>query len=152
MMCKTVRTDSENPDFKRLVTLLDAELADRDGDEHSFYDQFNSIEGLKYVVVLYEHHKPVGCGAIKPLDGNTMEVKRMFTMPLDRGKGLATKVLSELEIWAEELGYTTCMLETGKRQPEAISLYVKNGYRPIANYGQYKGVENSVCFKKSLRQ
>ena len=152
MMGKTVRTDSENPDFKRLVTLLDAELADRDVEEHSFYDKFISIEGLKYVVVLYEHHKPVGCGAIKPLDENTMEVKRMFTIPNYRGKGLATRVLSELEIWAEELGYTTCMLETGKRQPEAISLYVKNGYRPIANYGQYKEVENSVCFKKSLRQ
>ncbi len=151
-MIKTFRTDSENNDFKRLVQLLDAELADRDGDEHSFYDQFNSIEGLKYVVVLFEHHKPVACGAIKPLDMHTMEVKRMFTLPNDRGKGLATKVLSELEIWAEEMGYTTCKLETGKRQPEAISLYVKNGYQPIANYGQYKGVENSVCFKKSLRQ
>ena len=151
-MIKTVRTDSENNDFKGLVQLLDGELADRDGDEHSFYDQFNSIEGLKYVVVLFEHLKPVACGAINPLDKKTMEVKRMFTLPNDRGKGLATKVLSELEIWAEEMGYTTCMLETGKRQPEAISLYVKNGYQPIANYGQYKGVENSVCFKKSLRQ
>lgn len=151
-MIKTVRTDSENNDFKGLVQLLDGELADRDGDEHSFYDQFNSIEGLKYVVVLFEHLKPVACGAIKPLDKKTMEVKRMFTLPNDRGKGLATKVLSELEIWAEEMGYTTCMLETGKRQPEAISLYVKNGYQPIPNYGQYKGVENSVCFKKSLRQ
>jgi GNAT superfamily N-acetyltransferase len=151
-MIKIVRTDSENNDFKKLVQLLDAELADRDGDEHSFYDQFNSIEGLKYVVVLFEHHLPVGCGAIKPLDTNTMEVKRMFTISNYRGKGLATRVLSELEIWAEEMDYTTCLLETGKRQPEAISLYIKNGYGPIANYGQYQGVENSVCFMKSLRQ
>lgn len=132
--------------------MLDAELAVRDGGEHSFYDQFNSIEGLKYVVVLYEHHKPVSCGAIKPLDANTMEVKRMFTIPNSRGKGLATSVLLELETWAAEMGYITCLLETGKRQPEAISLYVKNGYQPMANYGQYKGVENSVCFQKALRQ
>ncbi len=52
--------------------------------------------------------------------------------------------------WASELGYTSCVLETGKRQPEAIALYTKNGYKIIPNYEQYEGVENSVCFRKII--
>jgi putative acetyltransferase len=60
-------------------------------------------------------------------------------------------VLAELEAWAAELGYPKCVLETGKRQPEAIALYEKQGYQRISNYGQYIGVENSVCFEKVLK-
>ncbi len=79
-----------------------------------------------------------------------MEVKRMYTVPTHRGKGLASQVLNELEKWAGELSYKSCLLETGIKQPEAIRLYQKNGYRIIPNYGQYAGVENSVCFEKHL--
>ena len=56
-----------------------------------------------------------------------------------------------LEKWAGELGYKKCILETGKKQPEAISLYKKNGYKPIPNYGQYTGIDNSVCFEKLIK-
>lgn len=92
----------------------------------------------------------VGCGAFKEFNDETVEIKRMFVPDEQRGKGIASKVLKELEAWALELGYTTCILETGKRQPEAIALYKKNGYELIPNYGQYAGVENSVCFQKVL--
>jgi len=74
----------------------------------------------------------------------------MYTLPGSRGKGIASQVLAELERWAAELSYEKCLLETGKRQPEAIALYKKRGYRLIPNYGQYAGVENSVCFEKIL--
>jgi GNAT superfamily N-acetyltransferase len=144
------RTTSNDSDFVALVRHLDAELAVRDGDEHDFYHQFNKIDGLKNVVVAYEGERPVGCGAIKPLEENVMEVKRMF-VPLEwRGQGIASQILSELERWASELGAHTCCLETGIRQPEAIALYTKNGYERIPNYGQYAGVANSVCFRKKL--
>ncbi len=71
-------------------------------------------------------------------------------MPGSRGKGIASKILAELEIWATELFYEKCILETGKKQPEAIALYKKNGYNIIPNYGQYAGVENSLCFEKEI--
>ncbi len=142
------RTDSSDPDFIALVQHLDAELAERDGDEHAFYHQFNKIVTLKNVVVAYHDGRAVGCGAIKPLEENVMEVKRMFVFPELRGQGIASQVLSELERWAAELGTQACCLETGLKQPEAIALYTKNGYERIPNYGQYAGVENSVCFKK----
>lgn len=149
-MIQLIRTNSEHPDFVGLVKFLDAELAERDGEEHSFYNQFNKIDLIKHVVVAFDNDKPMGCGAIKQYSANTMEVKRMYTSPEYRGKGIASLVLKELEIWAFELSYEKCLLETGKKQPEAIALYQKSGYKQIPNYGQYVGIENSVCFEKTL--
>ena len=149
-MITLTRTDSSNPDFVALVKLLDAYLAEKDGRDHDFYNQFNKIVNLKNVVVCYEDGIPRACGAIKQFDENSMEVKRMFTEPKARGKGLASRVLTELEVWAAELGYKKCVLETGKRQVEAVALYKKKGYSLIPNYGQYIGIENSVCFQKFL--
>ena len=150
-MLTIIRTNSDDPDFVDLVKWLDADLAERDGSEHSFYAQFNTINKIKYTVVAYENNKPVSCGAIKEYALGIMEVKRMYTSPQNRGKGIATKVLVELERWTTELSFTSCILETGKKQPEAIALYTKNGYELIPNYGQYTGIENSVCFKKDLK-
>jgi putative acetyltransferase len=149
-MIRITRTDSDNQDFIELVKRLDADLAERDGNEHSFYAQFNKINKIKYVAVAYENSKPVGCGAIKEYAPNIMEIKRMYTSPQSRGKGIASKVLTELEKWAAELSYEKCILETGKKQPEAIGLYKKNGYKLIPNYGQYAEIENSVCFEKII--
>lgn len=151
-MIRIARTDSSNQDFIELVRHLDADLADRDGAEHPFYAQFNKIDKIKHVVVAYDDNQPVGCGAIKEYKPGTMEVKRMYTTPTSRGKGIATKVLTELEAWASELSYEKCILETGKKQPEAIGLYQKNGYKIIPNYGQYAEVENSVCFEKVIKR
>lgn len=150
-MIKIIRTNPEHNDFIELVKYLDRELAVRDGKDHAFYDQFNKIDKIKYAVVAYEKDKPVGCGAIKEFDEMTMEVKRMYTLPGSRGKGIAGGILVELENWAAELGYQKCILETGKKQPEAISLYQGKGYIIIPNYGQYTNVENSVCFEKELK-
>jgi len=149
-MTKIIRTDADNPHFIELVKELDADLVIRDGHEHSFYAQFNKIDKIKFVVVAYENDQPVGCGAMKEYTPDTMEIKRMYTSPASRAKGIATIVLTELEIWAAERSFEKCLLETGLKQPEAIALYKKNGYRLIPNYGQYAGMENSVCFEKEI--
>lgn len=145
-----LRTTSENIDFQNLVKKLDIYLAEIDGEDHTFYDQFNKIDLLRNCIVIFENDKAIACGAIKPIDGSTMEVKRMFTLPAYRGKGLAVSVLKELEIWAKELGYEKTVLETGKKQIEAVALYKKCNYSIIPNYGQYAGIENSICFEKIL--
>lgn len=149
-MLQLQRIHSDHPDFRTLVALLDQDLAIRDGDEHAFYAQFNKVDLIRHCVLGYLDHEPVACGAIRALDDQSMEVKRMFVRPEYRGKGYAGQVLAELERWAAELGYHRCVLETGKMQPEAIALYLKSGYRIIPNYGQYAGVENSVCMEKTL--
>jgi putative acetyltransferase len=147
---KIKRTDSTDPDFIGLVSLLDADLAARDGVENAFYSQFNKIDMIRHAIVIYVNEEPAACGAMKAFEQHSMEIKRMYTSAENRGKGLAKSVLAALESWAKELGYRSCVLETGKRQPEAIALYTSQGYSVIENYGQYLGVENSVCFRKDL--
>jgi putative acetyltransferase len=150
-MIELIYTNSENPDFIQLVRLLDKDLSVRDGEDHAFYNQFNKIDSIKYVIMAYDNELPVGCGAIKEYDALTMEVKRMYVDDSQRGKGIATLILSALEKWTKTLGYSKCILETGIKQPEAIALYKKNGYRIITNYGQYENVATSVCFEKELK-
>ena len=150
VMVTLIRTSSVHTDFIALVQLLDEELAIRDGADHPFYDQFNKIDMIKYAVVAYENGEPAGCGALKAYGPGMVEIKRMFTLPIARGKGIAGKILTELELWARELEFKKCILETGIKQPEAIGLYKKYGYKLIQNYGQYAGVENSLCFEKEI--
>lgn len=149
-MIEVVKTNSSNKDFINLVEKLDKDLALRDGDEHSFYAQFNGISVIKYAIVLYFEGLPVACGAIKEYDNDSMEVKRMYVLEEYRNKGFATQVLNALEDWSKTLNYKYLLLETGLKQPEAIRLYEKNGFSVIPNYGQYAGIENSVCFKKKM--
>lgn len=149
-MIRILRTDSDNSDFRELVKLLDADLAIRDGAEHSFYAQFNKVDKIREVVVAYIDEKAVGCGAFKEYAPQIAEIKRMYVLENMRGRGIAGEILAELESWAKELSFTECILETGLKQPEAIRLYQKSGYEIIPNYGQYEGVENSLCMKKVL--
>lgn len=149
-MITLLRTDASHNDFIELVRQLDAELAERDGNDHAFYRQFNKIDAIRHAIVAYEDGVPVSIGAIKELSPDCMEVKRMYTLPAHRGRRIAGKVLAELEKWAAELRYRYCRLETGSKQPEAIALYAKSGYGLIPNYGQYEGIENSVCFEKRV--
>jgi len=149
-MLKLIRTDSDNADFQELVALLDRELRARDGEEHAFFAQFNKIDSIRHVIVAYSNDDAVGCGAFKPFEDSAVEIKRMFVRPEHRGQRIAEKVLNELERWANELNHTHCVLETGQKQPEAIRLYQRSGYAVIPNYGQYIGVENSICMKKKI--
>lgn len=153
---KIRRTNSENKDFVRLIIALDAYLKITDEDEHDFYNQFNNIDVLSEVVVVYEDIKTsskpfaTGCAAMKKFDQKTVEIKRMYVSPEKRGTGIAQKIMQELEDWARELNYEKCILETGKRQVEAVHFYYKCNYKMIENYGQYKGMQNSICFEKYL--
>jgi putative acetyltransferase len=144
------RTNSDDQNFQELVKLLDLELQVRDGEEHLFYAALNKTNTLNYVVVAYDQDESIGCGALRNYSNDTMEVKRMFVPLQKRGQGIASTILSALEIWCRELGIKKCILETGKNQPEAIALYKKNLYNIIPNFGKYEGVENSVCFEKKL--
>jgi len=145
-----VKTNGSHPDFVQLVAELDAYLTITDGDEHDFYHQYNSIDGLEYVLLAFENDIPVACGAIKEYDTQTMEVKRMYVVPKARRKGIAKQLLQQLEAWAKALGYRKCILETGKRQVEAVQFYHQCAYTQIPNYGQYKNIANSICFEKVL--
>ena len=144
------RTTSDNADFNVLVAQLDKYLAILDGEDHTFYAQYNKSSLLKNALICYDGEKPIAIGAYKEFEPKVAEMKRMYTLPEYRGKGIAGRILAELENWAKEEGYTTSILETGHMQADAIGLYKKSGYEFMENFGQYAGVDNSVCMKKMI--
>lgn len=146
-----LRTDSNSLDFKTLVRSLDANLAEHNGDDDAFFAQFNKIDRIKHCIVVYIAEVPAACGAFKELSEDTVEIKRMFTNPEFRKRGLGSAIVKELENWAKDLGYQKAVLETSKELTNAISVYEKNGFQRIPNYGQYIGVDSSVCFEKELK-
>ena len=147
-MNKIIRTDTKNSDFLRLISELDAYLRITDGDDHEFYNQFNGLDNIKNVVIAYKDKQAIGCGALKKFDDETAEIKRMYVKINHRGYGIAQAILNSLELWASEKDFKKCILETGDRQIEAIKFYNKYGYIRIANYGQYRQMDNSNCFEK----
>ena len=146
-----IRTTSENTDFRQMVNELDIDLYKRNGDTQAQYEQYNQIDKIKHSVVIYVDGNPAGCGCFKRFDAETIEVKRMFVKPEMRGNQLAAGLLQELENWAMEEGYKNAVLETGVRQVEAQGLYSKAGYSRTENYGQYLGMEDSICYRKALK-
>ena len=145
-----LRTTSDDQAFRELVILLDQELAVHNGDKNDFFVQFNKIDKIRHAIVAMDGERPVGIGALRAFDDETMEVKRMFVPKDLRGKGIAAEVLRGLEEWARELGYRYTVLETATYLPAAVKLYERSGYERIPNYGQYVGVETSVCMRKTL--
>ncbi|KAA2217556.1 GNAT family N-acetyltransferase [Chryseobacterium sediminis] len=145
-----LRTDSTNTDFQKLVKSLDATLAEHNGEEDDFFAQFNKIDTIKNCIVVYIDTIPAACGAFKPFSEDTVEIKRMFTNPEFRKKGLGSAIVKELENWASELNFKKAVLETSQDLKSAISVYEKSGFYRIPNYGQYVGIEQSVCYEKVL--
>ncbi|GAB3921382.1 GNAT family N-acetyltransferase [Larkinella terrae] len=147
--CK--RTTAEDPDFRDLIALLDQDLRGRYQPYQAFYDGFNKVDDLARVVVILDNEQPVGCGCFRPTDDPIcVEIKRMFVAHDHRRKGIAERVLRELENWALEERYHFARLETGTKQLEAVGLYLKSGYQRIENYGPYAGMSTSICMEKRL--
>ena len=150
MSIEIKRTNSENEDFRTLVLELEKHLSCADEKAHSECKIYNTLDTIKHVIVVYVDNKAVGCGAIRKYNQDTIEIKRMFVSENSREKGIGSAILKELEIWAKELGFEKSILETGNMLPKAVRLYKKYNYTQIPNYGQYKGMEKSICFAKKL--
>jgi putative acetyltransferase len=150
IMSKIIRTNSNSADFKKLVLELDKDLRSRYNELQNVYDQYNAVPDLPTVVLAYENEVAIGCGCFKHFDDSSVEIKRMFVTEIKRGTGVASFIISELENWARELGYEHAVLETGNKQFEAINFYKREGYFVTDNYGQYIGMQSSICMKKKL--
>lgn len=150
MKVEIVYTDSENPDFAKLIKMLDEDLNERYGELQKQYDVHNKVDHINNVVLLYIDGRPAACGAFKRYDPDSVELKRIFVAKECRGWGLSKIIVAELEEQAVKEGYRCAVLETGIRQNEAIGLYTKCGYEVIPNYGVYIDNSNSVCMRKKL--
>jgi putative acetyltransferase len=145
------RTNSDNTDFQKLVYELETYLTGLDEEAHNECKEYNKLETINHVIIAYENNVIVGCGAIRGFDKDTIEIKRMFVSDKFRNKGIATRILFELEIWAKDQGYIKSILETGTMMLDSISFYQKNNYIQIPNYGQYSSKPKSICFFKPLK-
>jgi putative acetyltransferase len=146
---KTVPPDDR--DLHDLIGRLDRELLALYPAEGVFGVDFASPEVAKMTFcVAYANGTPAGCGAMKPLGGGAAELKRFFVERSFRGKGIASLILEHIEAAARRSGVAVMRLETGPKQPAAIALYRKFGYREIERYGEYAGCAHSYCMEKPL--
>jgi len=147
-----VWTELSDPRAEPLLAGLNAEYERRYGpnNELDAYDAslFVAPDGA-FVVVLADGRTVAG-GGIRRLDAEDAELKRMWTAPSHRRRGLASAVLTELEQAARSRGYRRLVLETGQAQPEAIALYATRGYYRISPYGRYRDEPDVVCFAAEL--
>jgi putative acetyltransferase len=137
-----------------LIAALNAELKSlypEEGATHFRLDPAEVAEGIGAFMVAYRDGVPAGCGAVRLLDADTAEVKRMYVTPGARGQGVGRAVLAALEAEARRIGARRLLLETGIRQIAALRLYEGSGFCHIEPYGEYRQSPNtSVCMAKEL--
>ena len=139
---------------RALIDALNAELSEiysEPGATHFGLDPGDVAEGRGIFLVVYREGTPVGCGALRLLDAETAELKRMYVSPPARGTGLGRRLVAALEAEARALGARRLVLETGVRQTAALALYRATGFHGIPLYGEYRlSPETSVCLGKDL--
>lgn len=143
--------DPENRDLHTLIKKLDAGMLKLYPADGIFGVDFSDpkVRDMTFCVA-YVLGTASGCGALKPLGGGVGELKRFYVEDSFRGRGIASLILEFIESKAREAGIAVMRLETGPKQPEAIALYRKFGYREIEAYGEYVGCEHSYCMEKKL--
>jgi ribosomal protein S18 acetylase RimI-like enzyme len=137
-----------------LIAALNAELSSQypeGGATHFRLDPEEVAEGTGAFMVAYKDGVSIGCGAVRLLDGNTAELKRMYVTPAARGQGIGRALLAALEAEAHRIGARRLLLETGIRQDAALHLYERSGFCHIEPYGEYRqSPKTSVCMAKEL--
>lgn len=142
--------DVGTPDAAQLLDALSQTLAAITGDSgrSSFSVDDMQEAGACFVIARDSCENAVGCGAIRPLQHDTCELKRMYAMPGHPGLGSA--ILAFLEAQAAASGYQALWLETRRVNLNAVGFYRKRGYTEIDNYGRYRSRPEAVCLGKVL--
>jgi GNAT superfamily N-acetyltransferase len=145
-------TDGQDQDFIALCRQLDNFLNDLVGGERnrSEYVNYNALQDIHNVWIAYEKDIPIGCVSLKERTDRTGEIKRVYVAPIYRRKGIALKLLEELEHTARQSGYSRLILETGNLLDASVHLYVKLGFHVIDNYEPYVNMPKSVCYEKMI--
>ena len=148
-----VRTDGKNEDFIENCRLLDMDLDRRVGRQikREKYQKFNQLDEIREAIVVYDHGRAVGGGAIRRYDDENIELKRVFVHNEYQGQGIGSRLVSLLIEWAAELGYRRMILETGELLAESCAVYKKLGFAVIPNYGPYADMPESLCMAREIR-
>jgi GNAT superfamily N-acetyltransferase len=147
------QADILSPTALALIQALNAELLGRYPEEnanHFRLDAEEVAEGHGAFLIAFRDGTPVGCGALRRIEAWTGEIKRMYVSPAERGRGFGRALLDALEVEAHALGLRRLVLETGVRQPDAISVYERAGFTRIGPFGEYEDSALSVFMAKEL--
>jgi ribosomal protein S18 acetylase RimI-like enzyme len=136
---------------RKLIHDLCAELSERYGAPPSPFSPSEAAAARTAFLVARLGGQPVGCAALRRIDEHTAEIKRMYVAPVGRRKGIARRLLAQLEHHAMDFDYRAIRLETGNLQPEAQRLYESCGYQRIAAFGHYIANPISICYEKVLK-
>jgi GNAT superfamily N-acetyltransferase len=93
---------------------------------------------------------PAGCGAWRSLPSGSAEIKRVYVEAAFRRRGVARLIVSALERSAAAAGHAEVVLNSGREQPEALTLYAELGYRPVPGYGVYACAPSAVFLGRTL--
>lgn len=150
---KEITISAESPFSTEAISLLNELskcLQDITGDNgNSSFDANDVCNGKAiFVIARNQSGKAIGCGAFRPMNETTAEVKRMYAK--EEGMGIGNKILSYLECQAVDMGYKFLRLETRIVNTKAVLFYRHNGYKEIPNYGKYENNINAICFEKDL--
>jgi len=148
------QADIRSPAARTLIEALNAELSGtypEQGACHFRLDAQEVADGEGAFLIAFRSRTPVGCGAIRRIEARTGEIKRMYVVPQERGRGVGRAILNAIEAEAQALRVSRLVLETGVRQSEALALYQHAGFSRIAPFGEYVRSPLSVCMAKELR-
>lgn len=147
---KIIEKSPEDSDALSLMDELSQTLKAITGDsgKSSFNSNDVCVPRATFIIVYDENGDAVGCGAIRPINDNIAEMKRVYSKV--KGMGIGTKILGYLEEKAKTLGYSSIWLETRLINERAVNFYDGSGYHRINNYGKYANNAAAVCFEKKL--
>ena len=138
--------------WHRARHLEDLELINEYFDEKDFEEELASLPGKyakpngRLLLALWEN-EPAGCVALRKIDSQTCEMKRMFVYTKFHGKGIGRKLAEYLVNEARNIGYRTIKLDTSFRQIEAQKLYQSLGFKLTKPYYELpKKLEDWLVF------
>ncbi|MEM6624513.1 MAG: GNAT family N-acetyltransferase [Pseudomonadota bacterium] len=144
------RDDALSADALAMIAGSEAELSSLYAPEHRYaFSPDQLLNADVRFLVAYQDGEPVGCGGMAPCRDHG-ELKRVFVLAEQRGKGIAGSIVGALEELAREEGFACMRLETGLASPDALALYAKLGYREIGPFGAYVDNGSSVFMEKAL--
>ncbi|MCQ2013219.1 GNAT family N-acetyltransferase [Clostridium butyricum] len=148
-----MRIIETQPNTQDAISLMEQlsnslEVITGDSGKNSFNSNDVCVPRSLFVVAYNEDGEAIGCGAIRPINEDVAEVKRMFAKT--KAIGVGSEILHYLENHAQKLGYSALWLETRLINKRAVSFYEKKGYHRISNYGKYVNKSEAVCFEKNI--
>ena len=148
---ESIITNEKDERFIELTKELDNEYFQRLGDVVKKYEQYNDLNDSHIVILALNWGKPIACASFRLFDKDTIEIKRVYVKKRYRRKGIAYKLVKQLEKLAMEENFKYSIIETGRENVAAINLYKKLDYEIIDSFGIFEGDDLCICMKKQFK-